>query len=412
VFIYIEDNNLDGRYPENRDMRLNQADYRRRAKRMLPGFVFDYVDSGAEDEWTLQRNRAVFHQWQFVPSVLKDSTVRDLSLKLFGTRYAAPVLVAPTGYNGMLRYRGDCQLARAAAQAGIGYIQSTVSTDSIEEIAALGVSDHHWFQLYVLKERQVTVDLLRRAKKAGCKTLVISVDAVHFGNRERDKRHYRKAMHLSWQSYLHAATKPGWVWRVIRPQGIPEFGNLTPYLPEEYLSGVGGAAYFAEQMETHLDWSLLAWVRSLWDGPILIKGILSPADAKTAMASGFQGVVLSNHGGRQLDGSVSPLAMLPAVREAVGPGSTVLIDSGFRRGTDIVKAIALGADAVLLGRPLLYALACRGLPGVSHVLTAIIEELDRTMAQLGCCQLSELSPALLYHQGQPLDHQAHQIEAR
>lgn len=375
-------------------MILNLEDLRSQARRALPAFAFNYVDGGAEDETTLRHNRAVFDGWQFVPPVLKDASQRDLSLQLGDQPLSAPLLIAPTGYNGMLRYQADLMLARAARKAGIAYIQSTVSTAALEEIAADG-QGYHWFQLYVLKDRKVTVDLLQRARNAGCTTLVVSVDAVHFGNRERDKRHYRRPMKLSAASLLNVASKPGWVWRTLRPQGMPGFGNLKPYIPPQYQRGVGGAAYFAEQMETQLDWESIRWLRSQWQGQLLIKGILTVADAQQAMTCGAEGMVLSNHGGRQLDGSVSPLQMLAEIRQALGSQARILIDSGFRRGTDVVKALALGANAVLIGRPLLYAVAINGEAGVEQALALLRAEIDRTLAQLGCNNLAQLGPHLL-----------------
>ncbi|NDL61644.1 alpha-hydroxy acid oxidase [Acerihabitans arboris] len=375
-------------------MMLNLEDYRRMAQRALPAFAFDYVDGGADDERTLADNRAVFDRWQFVAPVLKDASVRDLSVTLGDTTLAAPFMIAPTGYNGMLRYRADQMLAQAAGHAGISYIQSTVSTASLEDMPA-GRKGAHWFQLYVLKDRRVTVDLLRRAREVGCASLVVSVDAVHFGNRERDKRHYRKPMKLSLGSYLNVARHPGWVLRTLVPGGMPGFGNLKPYLPPQFRRGVGGATYFAQQMDDTLDWQTLAWIRSLWQGGFYVKGILTVEDARAAMAMGADGLILSNHGGRQLDGSVSPLTVLPDIRLACGPAARILIDGGIRRGTDIVKALALGANAVLVGRPMLYAVAVAGEAGVAQAITLLTQEIDRTLAQLGCRSPAELGPHLL-----------------
>ncbi|MCK6903095.1 urocanate hydratase [Enterobacter asburiae] len=279
----------------------------------------------------------------------------------------------------------------------IGYIQSTVSTASIEEIAAENIP-RHWFQLYVLKDRAVTTGLLTRARAAGCTTLVVSVDAVHFGNREKDKRNYRRPMELSLPSMLDIAMHPGWVWRAIRPAGIPGFGNLKSYVPADKQRGAGGASYFAEQMDTHLDWATLHWIRTQWSGPLLIKGILAPEDARRAFAAGVDGIVLSNHGGRQLDGSVSPMEVLQEIRQCCGPDAVILIDSGFRRGTDVVKALALGANGVLIGRPVLYGVAAFGEAGAKQALNIILQEMDRTLAQLGCTSIAQLGPHLLRFQ--------------
>ncbi|EJL93152.1 alpha-hydroxy acid oxidase [Pantoea sp. GM01] len=375
-------------------MIINWQTLRHEAQRSLPAFVFSYVDGGADDEKTLTSNTSVFDRWQFLPAVLKDTSQRDLSIKLGSSSLLAPLLVAPTGYNGMLRYQADIMLARAASQQGIGHIQSTVSTASIEQLAAVS-SGSRWFQLYVLKDRNVTRDLIERAQRAGCEALVVSVDAVHFGNRERDKAHYRRPMKLSWKAMFDAARHPGWLSRTLIPQGMPGFGNLTPYLPAEYQKGMGAAAYFASQMDQALNWQTLAWIRELWTGPLYVKGISTVQDAITAKQVGADGVVLSNHGGRQLDGCISPMLILEATRRAVGSDFKLIIDSGFRRGTDVVKALALGADAVSLGRPLLYAVATGGEARANQTMASMIQEIDRTLAQLGCSKISELNPDML-----------------
>ncbi|MBF7980975.1 alpha-hydroxy acid oxidase [Rahnella laticis] len=373
---------------------LNIEELRRQARCALPRFAFSYVEGGADDEKTLKDNREVFARWRFIPPVLTDSSQRDLSVTLCGQTLSAPLLIAPTGYNGMLRFGADAMLARTAKRAGIGYIQSTVSTASIEEIAAENLPQH-WFQLYVLKDRAVTTGLLERAKAAGCTTLVVSVDAVHFGNREKDKRNYRRPMKLSLSSLVDVALHPGWVWRTLKPAGMPGFGNLKPYVPADKQRGAGGASYFSEQMDTRLNWETLAWIRSQWKGALLIKGILAPADAQRALDAGADGIVLSNHGGRQLDGSVSAMEVLPEIRQLCGADATILIDSGFRRGTDVVKALALGANAVLLGRPMLYGVAAAGEAGAQRALEIILQEVDRTLAQLGCTSVKQLGPHLL-----------------
>ncbi|MDV7105617.1 alpha-hydroxy acid oxidase [Vibrio sp. TH_r3] len=371
-------------------MFLNSDDYRKKAKWLLPKFAFDYVDGGAETESTMQINRDVFSKWGFVPSVLVDCDDCDTSVKWLDDEYSVPFAVAPTGYNGMLCHKADEHLALAANELPIPYIQSTVSTSSIEEIGKHNLANH-WFQLYVLRDRSVTINLLERAKSQGCNTLVVSVDAVYFGNRERDKRNYSKPLHLSLSSYINIAMHPWWVAKVILPQGMPKFGNLTSYLPTEYQKGVGAAAYFSEQMDPTLDWSALRWIRDEWDGKLIIKGVMNEHDAKTAIECGCDGVVLSNHGGRQLDGTISGVEMIQSVRAAIGQESLLLVDSGFRRGTDIVKAIALGANGVLIGRPFLYALAAEGRVGVENMMSILREEVTRTMAQLGCKTVSDIN---------------------
>lgn len=375
-------------------MIFNWQTLRRAAQRTLPAFVFSYVDGGADDEKTLAHNQSVFDRWQFAPSVLNDASQRDVACQLGHSKLLAPLLVAPTGYNGMLRHGADVMLARAAAQQGIGHIQSTVSTASIEQLAAASTGSR-WFQLYVLKDRTVTSDLIKRAKQAECEALVVSVDAVHFGNRERDKAHYRRPMKLSFKAMCDVACHPGWLGRTLIPHGMPGFGNLTPYLPAEYQQGMGAAAYFASQMDPTLSWQTLAWIRELWPGPLYVKGVTTVADAVTAHQSGADGVVLSNHGGRQLDGCISPMLILADTRRAVGDDFTLMIDSGFRRGTDVVKALALGANAVLLGRPLLYAVASGGEAWANQAIMSLIQEIDRTLAQLGCRTIADLRADML-----------------
>ncbi|RQW63311.1 alpha-hydroxy acid oxidase [Vibrio viridaestus] len=376
-------------------MNLNSEDYRRKARWILPKFAFDYVDGGAETESAMASNRNVFSKWGFIPSVLVDCDKRDTSVTWFDQTFSAPFAVAPTGYNGMLCNKADEHLALAAASKNIPYIQSTVSTSSIEDIGQHKLSNH-WFQLYVLRDRKVTENLLDRARAQGCSTLVVSADAVYFGNRERDKRHYAKPFQLSLKSYFNIAMHPWWVSKVIVPQGVPGFGNLVPYLPKEYQKGVGAAAYFAEQMDPTLDWETLKWVRELWPGKLVVKGIMNRADAKRAVETGCDGIVLSNHGGRQLDYTVSPVDMLADIRDEVGNDMLLWVDSGFRRGTDIVKAIALGANGVLIGRPFLYALAVERQQGAEKMMTLLQQEVDRTMAQLGCKTISDIHSSLLH----------------
>lgn len=377
-------------------MIVNWQNSRRKARRALPAFAFDYVDGGADDEKTLASNQSVFDRWMFAPSVLKEVSQRSLATRLGQQTLSAPLIIAPTGYNGMLRRDADCMLARAAAKTGIGYTQSTVSTASLEEAAIAASGGHHWFQLYVLKEKQVTLDLIERARKANCSALVVSVDAVHFGNREQDRRHYRRPMKLTLKALADVACHPGWIFRALVPDGMPGFGNLKPYLPPGLQKGLAGANYFAEQMDKTITWQTIRWIREQWQGPLYIKGIMTAEDALMAKQCGAEGVVLSNHGGRQLEGTLSPMQVLAGVRAAAGPDYLIIIDSGFRRGTDIVKALALGANAVMMGRPLLYAVATDGERGVTATIDAILAEVDRTLAQLGCATVDDLSPALLH----------------
>ncbi|RKP55777.1 alpha-hydroxy acid oxidase [Pararobbsia silviterrae] len=364
------------------------------AKRWLPNFVFEYVDSGAEDEVTLRENRSVFDAWRFVPSALVDATARDTSISLLGQRAAYPLVIAPTGYNGMQRRDADISLARAAAQRNIPFTLSTVSNCTIEDVVAGGQA-RTWMQLYMLRERAVTRNLLDRARDAGCDTLVLTVDAVYYGNREWDRRSYVRDMQLNWRNKLDVLRHPRWIANVLVPHGVPAFANIARYLPEGERRASNGAVYIAKQMETALDWSSVRWLREHWQGKLVIKGILNVADALEAVRLGADGIVVTNHGGRQLDSTVTSLDVLPEIAAACRGRLTVIVDGGFRRGTEIVKALCLGADAVMLGRATLYGVAAGGFEGAAHALTLLTSEIERTLGHLGCRSVADLSPNYL-----------------
>lgn len=377
---------------QGRDFRRtrNIEELRLVAKRWLPNFVFEYVDSGAEDETTLRANRDAFDAWRLVPSALVDVTQRDTSVSLLGQRAGYPMIIAPTGYNGMQRREADISLARAAAQRDIPFTLSTVANCTIEDVVA-GAQARTWMQLYMLREKAVTRNLLERARDAGCDTLVLTVDAVYYGNREWDRRSYAREMQLNWRNKLDVLCHPRWITNVLMPNGVPSFANIARYLPEGERRAANGAVYIAKQMETALDWDAVRWVREAWQGKLVIKGILNVDDAREAMRVGADGIVVTNHGGRQLDTSVTSLEMLPEIAEACRNKITILVDGGFRRGTDIVKALCLGADAVMLGRATLYGVAAGGFEGAAHALTLLTSEVDRTLAHLGCPSVAELS---------------------
>jgi len=368
------------------------------AQRRVPHFAFEYVRGGAEDEKTMAANRAVFDQWQWLPDALVATPKRDLSARVFDLPLRAPVIIAPTGYNGMLHRHADMALAQAAAQRELAMVQSTVSNDAIEDVASVA-QGRHWFQLYMLRDRAITEDLLARAWAAGCRVLVLTSDAIHFGNREWDQRSFRRPMKLHWRTFLDCALHPRWAANVMLPHGVPSFGNLKRYLPPGKHSAMGGAIYFAQQMDTEISWDTFAWLRERWQGALVLKGVITPADALRAREAGANGIVLTNHGGRQLDGCISPLLMLPEVRAALGADFPILVDSGYRRGTDIAKALCLGASAVLVGRPVLYGVGAGGLAGAGRALDILLTELDRTLAQLGCASVADLSPRFLRQAG-------------
>lgn len=371
---------------------LNIEDLRRLAYRRVPGFALAYLESGAEDHRTLTRNRDIFGRWHFVPDTLVDASERSLERNILGQAAKFPLIVAPTGFNGMLYHQADICLARLAARAGIPFTLSTMSTSSIEDVAAHAPGVRLWYQLYMLADRRVTRDLLRRATEAKAEALVFTTDCVHFGNRESERRHFRAPLKLSLPAMLNTACHPAWFFNVIvRNGGVPGFGNLARYFPpEEQISG-RGARFVVEKLDFSINWKDLDFLRENWQGKLIVKGVLTPADALEARKRGADAIVLTNHGGRQLDGCVSPMEVLEEIRAATDSGLEILIDSGFRRGTDIAKALALGANAVMVGRSLLYGIAAAGQPGAEKALGILTSELDRTLAQLGVRDLAGLA---------------------
>jgi (S)-mandelate dehydrogenase len=373
---------------------LSIAELRAIARRRVPHFAFEYVECGAEDELTLRWNRAAFEAVRFVPHTLADTTARQQRISLFGSESNAPLIVAPTAMNGMQRRRGDVALAKAAAAAGIPFCLSTFSNTRLEEVAE-EAGGRLWMQLYLLGDRAIARDIVARADEAGYEALVLTTDANVFGFREWDKRNYRAPGKLTLRNLLDAVRHPRWLSDVLLPAGFPRFANVVDFLPPEARSARAGVAYLPRLLVPDVSWGDVAWLRRAWPRKLLIKGILNAADAVRAVELGCDGIVLSNHGGRQLDGCISPLEVLPEVAAAIGERCTVLVDSGFRRGTDVVKALALGADAVLVGAAPLYGLAAGGEAGARHALEILTSEIDRVLGQLGCNSLAELGPQLL-----------------
>jgi len=391
---------MQRRFHWGRDFRkcLTVEELRALARRRLPAFAFEYLEGGAEDEVTLRRNRQAFERVVFVPKTLVDVSRRDLSVEVFGVRAPLPIAISPTGSNGLFRRRGDLALARAAAAAGIPFVQSTVSTLKLETIAA-EAKPRHWMQLYMLKDRAVTESMVARAAAAGCEALVLTTDTVVFGNREWDRRHYAGADRLRAMSKLEILAHPRWMLDVLWPSGVPVFENLLEFLPGRKGNPLETRAFLLEQMDASITFKEVAWLKGIWPRKLVVKGILDPDDARRAADAGADGVVVSNHGGRQLDGAVSTLEALPGVAKAVGDHICVMIDGGFRRGTDVVKAVALGADLVLIGRATLYGLAAGGEEGARHALSILREEIDRTVGLLGATSLGECIGGVRPHAG-------------
>ena len=391
---------MSRQYYSGRDLRraITIEDLRQMARRRLPEFCFEYLEGGAEDELTLAANRRAFQAIGFVPRQLVKVDQVSTATTLFGRPLATPMIVAPTGFNGMLWPAADRALARLAAEQGCISALSTAASDSIEQVAA-AIADQPaaraWFQLYMLTRPGLTERLLERAKAANCEALVLTTDLVWLGNREWDRRNFVRPQVLSLRRKLEVLRHPRWLLRTLWPHGLPSFGNLDEFLPAENRSAQGGAQFLGTQMTRTLDWHTVAWLRQAWPGKLILKGILRSDDALRAVDHGVDGIVISNHGGRQLDGSIASLAALPAIAERCQGKLALILDGGIRRGSDIAKALTLGADAVMVGRALLYGMAAAGPAGAAHAFAIVQGEFERTMGQLGCADLRALERSLL-----------------
>jgi len=366
------------------------------ARGRLPHFAWEYLQGGAEEEITLTRNRSGFAQIGLNPRTLVACTTPETGIELFGAQLPVPMLIGPTGYNAMLYRDADIHLARAATARGLPFCLSTVSTSSLEDVAKAVPDVNLWFQLYCLKDARVQEDLLSRAEAVGVKTLLLTSDAVLLGNREWDKRNFVRPQVLTLRNKLDVLMHPRWVRQALWPHGTPTMGNLNPYLPEHSRTAAGAAHFVGAQMDTSLDWDALARLRERWKGNLILKGVLHPTDAERAVALGLDGLVVSNHGGRQLDGAPSSIDALPAIAAVVRKRLIILLDSGVRRGTDVLKARALGADAVLLGRATLYGVAVGGEAGAGHALDLLSNELKLALNLLGCPRMGDLGEAWLH----------------
>jgi (S)-mandelate dehydrogenase len=364
------------------------------ARRAVPNFTFEYVEGGAEDEVALKRNRDVFERIAWLPRTLAGVGTPDLSTEILGDACHLPLVIAPTGFNGMLWPQGDLALAKAAAEAGIPFTLSTVSNCLLAKMTA-EVSERIWFQLYPFKDPKAVDHLVGRAQDAGCRTMVVTTDVPVLGAREWDQRNYREPMKLSLRSVLDVLAHPGWLRRVMIPHGAPQFENLKELLPPGAHSALAGVRFMGTQINAKLGWEDMERLRRRWKGKLVLKGILCVEDARRAAEMGADGIVLSNHGGRQIDSCVSGVELLPAVSAEVGGRLVILVDGGFRRGSDVLKAIALGAHGVMIGRPALYGLAAGGQAGVSHALGILRAEMERTLTLLGCRSLGELGRHLV-----------------
>ncbi|HZZ61501.1 MAG TPA: alpha-hydroxy acid oxidase [Roseiarcus sp.] len=371
------------------------ADLRARAHELMPRIALEYLEAGAEDEATMMRERTAFADWRFMPRTLVDVSHRTLETQLLGKPAAMPLIVAPTGLNGFFMHHADLALARAAAKAGAPFVQSTMSNDAVEEVAKVN-GLRHWWQLYVFGGDEVWRQLLDRVDRAGCEALVLTTNTQIFGNREWDKRTRATSLLPTLPTALDAALHPRWFATTLLPQGgLPEFKNVIEFVPKDKRGMFESAQWIRSQQPTSLSWDTVAKIRERWKKPFIIKGILSLEDVNRAVDSGVDGVVLSSHGGRQLDWTISPLDLLPAAREAIGERMQLYVSGGVRRGTDLLKAMALGADAVMAGRAPLYGLCAYGEQGVEHALGILKHEAEEALGLLGANSPKELGRQFL-----------------
>jgi L-lactate dehydrogenase (cytochrome) len=369
-------------------------DFRRIAKRRLPHGVFDYIDGGADDERSLARNVSAFADYEFQPRILRDVSRLDTSTTILGRTAELPLILAPTGFTRIAHSQGELAVARAAARAGVPWSLSTMGTRSIEEVAAVSSGDK-WFQVYTWRDRGLVKELLRRAKASGYTAVWLTVDTAMLGRRERDvRRGMTLPPKIGPSTIIDGAIHPAWTWDFLRNEPIT-FANVVGLSDEDGSSAVTLSEHMARQFDPALSWDDVDWLRTVWDGPIVLKGVQGVADAKQAVAMGVEGIGLSNHGGRQLDDAPAPIDLVEPVRDEIGDGATIICDGGVRRGSDIVKAIALGADAVSMGRPALYALGAAGERGVDQLLAFMREGMQRTMALTGVRTIAEIDRSVV-----------------
>jgi L-lactate dehydrogenase (cytochrome)/(S)-mandelate dehydrogenase len=369
---------------------LNIEDLHRQAARRVPRVAFDYYEGGVEDEHGLLRNEQAFRRHRLLPRFLVDVSRVDQSAPLFGRTYASPFGIGPTALAGVLRYGADLMLAQAAAAADIPYVMSNLSNTTLEAAAA-AAPRHAWFQLYGAKDRKISEDLLRRADAAGINGVVFTVDVPVVSRRERELRNGFGRPRMPLRAYVEALRHPGWLAEYLR-HGVPLIENWVPYAPKGASAReVVGYAQTQFPVPDH-SWRDVENFRRLWPRPLLLKGILHPDDAVRAAELGVDGVIVSNHGARQLDSAPTALDMLPAIRAAVGDRLTLIVDGGVRRGADILIALALGAQFVFVGRATAYGAAAFGLPGARRAIEILRQEVEINLKQIGCTSLSQLGP--------------------
>jgi isopentenyl diphosphate isomerase/L-lactate dehydrogenase-like FMN-dependent dehydrogenase len=381
---------------------LNIADLRTMARRRLPRGVFEFVERGAEDDVAIASNRSAFDRYRLLPAMLKDVSKRTLATRILGQPSALPFVLAPTGAAGLMWHDGELALARAAAAANIPFTLSTASLTSIERIAAES-KGRLWFQLYMWQDRKLSHDLVQRVQAAGFEALVVTVDGTVSPNRECNVRNgFLLPFRVTSRNFVDIATHPRWlttvIMRYLLTTGMPRFENFPEALRRSLTDAPKGASRLPKT--DSLTWEDLHDLRRIWDGPLLVKGLLRADDAATALNYGADGIIVSNHGGRNLDYSIPPLFALPAIMDRVGGRLEVLMDGGIMRGSDAVKALALGAKAVQVGRAPLWGVAAAGEPGARRAISILADETLRILGQLGCVDVAELAPHHLWIEAQ------------
>ncbi len=375
---------------------INLEDLRQLARRKLPRIAFDFIDGGADDEHCLLRNRQAFERYRLLPRYLRDVSQRDLSVTLFGRTYASPIGISPTGLAGLFRPDADLMLAAAAREANIPFLLSSAANASIEDVMAVA-PENVWFQMYGTRDERINMDLVERARQVGVRVLVISVDVPVNSNRERNKRNgFSRPFRMTPSIVLDALGHPAWVLRYLRTGGIPMMRNWMPYAREGASAADVADMYGTLTPAPMISWDHIQRIRQAWPGTLVIKGLMHPDDAREAVRHGIDGLVVSNHGGRQLDTAPSPLEVLPAIRAAVGDAMPLILDSGVRRGSDVVVARCLGANSTLFGRPTLFGVAAAGQAGAARALQLVRQEIDMVMTQIGCRAVSELDSGYLW----------------
>lgn len=374
---------------------VNLADFRRQASRVLPSPIFQYMDGGADDEWSLGENVAAFDRYEFRPKVLVDVDEIDIKARVLGCDLSMPLILSPTGMSRLFSHERELGVARAANKAGLLYTLSTMATTSIEEVAA--ACDLKMFQIYILKDRGLTREQIARCREAGYNALCLTVDTPMAGNRERDLRTgFVMPPRFTARSMLSFVVRPRWSLRFLADSKfrLANIDHRIDALGDDVLSVI---EYVNGQFDRTITWRDVEWLASEWEGPLAIKGLVTPDDANQAHACGASAVVVSNHGGRQLDGAPAPINCIEPIRDRVGQSLEIILDGGVRRGAHIVKALALGADACAVGRPYLWGLAVAGERGVDEVINIIKREMITTMTLLGRQNVTALDKNVVSH---------------